>query len=244
MKPHKLYFAIDDSGKIEDPHPCSLYAGILFLSESAREEFLGDYADLVKSMRCSYCRSAKKDCENDCPELKSCNIRMADRKTLLKRIRQEFCFAAVADKARITDIDLKSRQVKRRFLDYSVKMALKSVLRKLLRDHVIDKEDEISLEIHMDRESIVSCGFYDLESSIREELTRGMLKNRVFYHPILKGDTNVSVTYVDSKESFDVQGADILAGTIRKRLLKSESLEEGLKEIRDLAAVAEVVPKR
>ena len=40
-------------------------------------------------------------------------------------------------------------------------------------------------------------------------------------NPIIKGDLNIVITYLDSCKSYVVQAADFLAGTIRKISLKA-----------------------
>lgn len=70
MKHIKLYYAIDDSGKIDDKYEYSVYAGMLFLNSKTRNDFIGKYARLISRIKCNYCSQSKENCDNNCPEIK------------------------------------------------------------------------------------------------------------------------------------------------------------------------------
>ena len=80
------------------------------------------------------------------------------------------------------------------------------------------------------------------EESIRKELHEGMHHNNVFFPPLIKGALTVQIRYRDSKKNFDVQSADILAGTLRRYLIRSETFQEALGRIARIADVIEIIP--
>lgn len=237
-----LYYAIDDSGKIDDPYAYSVYAGVLFLDAGERSQFIRRYGNLVSSMKCHYCLKHPNSCDRQCPEVKSYRISPAHRRRLVNLIKKKHCFVVIADKQRITRINLKDKKTKRRFLDYSLKLVVKSTLKQLIRAGALRPEEDLCLNIHIDNENRASDGIYSFEESIRKELHEGMRQNNMFFRPLITGALVVRIRYQDSRKNYDVQGADILAGTLRRYLIHSSSLSEAMAKIAGIADVAEIVP--
>ncbi len=244
MKYIDLYCAIDDSGKIDDPYPYSVYAGLVFLSERERSSFMARYAHIVSSIQCRYCTKLPMNCDQICPEVKSCRIKPQHRRQLINFIRKKICFIVIADKQNLTQVDLKNKKAKRRFLDYSVKIVIKSVIRELLRRKILCGEDDVCLTVNIDNENRSSDGIYSFQESIRKELHEGMHHNNLFFPPLIRGDLTVHIRYRDSKENYDVQSADILAGTLRRYLIRCETFQEALGRIARIADVIEIIPCR
>ena len=244
MKKIELYFSIDDSGKIDDQYAYSLYAGIVFIDINKRSNFIGKYSRIINSIKCSYCEEKTGYCHNDCPEIKSSNISPEHRRQLLNIIKKEYCFTSVADKNRLTTFNYKNKKSKRRLLDYSVKMGIKSVIREMMKLNILSKNDDVLLVINIDNENRGTDGIYNLQDSIYHEFYCGTTKNGIFYPPIIFGKLKVEVHYQDSKINYDVQGADVLAGTIRRYLIYSHDLPEALSKISKICNVIEFVPRK
>ena len=244
MKYIDIYYAIDDSGKIDDQYAYSVYAGLLFLDNCARSGFIAKYKSRISGIKCKYCPKDKAFCDHDCPEVKSFILRPNDRRMLINMIKKEYCFVAIADKNHITHLNLKNKKTKRRFLDYSVKMVVKATLKELMKLKVISPDDDLCLNINIDNENRGTDGIYDLQNSIQVELSQGMYHNGYFFSPIISGNLVVNVKYCDSKEHFDVQAADVLAGTLRRFLIHSHTFQEALGKINQIANVVEIVPKK
>lgn len=241
MEKKTIYFAIDDSGKIDDQYDYSFYGGLVFLNGSDRSNFIRKYSNVIKSIKCSYCNQDKSVCSNNCPEVKSHNINSKHRRQLLGLIKSELCIATIINKSKISLIDIKNKKTKRRFLDYAIKRVVKSTLLHLLRLHIIDKNDDIAIILNIDNESRSTNGIYDLQQSIYTELFEGVHSNGYFFPPIITGKLSVLVNYRDSRTSYDVQAADILAGTIRRKIIHS-SFQDGVSNIQKYTNIIQVVP--
>ena len=242
MKYIDLYCAIDDSGKIDDPYPYSVYAGLVFLSSRERSSFMARYGHIVSSIRCRYCDKPALECDGVCPEIKSCRIKPQHRRQLINFIRRKLCFIVIADKQNLTHVNFRNKRSKRRFLDYSVKIVIKSVVREMMRREIFTAWDDVCLTLNIDNENRSSDGIYSFQESIRKELHEGMHHNNVFFPPIIKGELTVRIRYRDSKENYDVQSADILAGTLRRYLIRCETFQEALGRISRIADVIEIIP--
>ena len=90
---------------------------------------------------------------------------------------------------------------------------------------------------------------YLVENEINSVILKYILSveksfNGYFFSPIISGNLVVNVKYCDSKEHFDVQAADVLAGTLRRFLIHSHSFQETLGKINQIANVVKIVPKK
>ena len=244
MKYIDLYCAIDDSGKIDDPHPYSVYAGLVLLSHQDRSSFMARYGHIVSSIQCRYCDQQPSACDRICPEIKSCRIKPQHRRQLINFIRRKLCFIVIADKQNLRHVNFKNKRSKRRFLDYSVKIVIKSVVREMMRRQLLTTWDDVCLTVNIDNENRSSDGIYSFQESIRKELHEGMHHNNVFFPPLIKGTLAVVIRYRDSRKNYDVQSADILAGTLRRYLIRSETFQEALGRIARIADVIEIIPEK
>lgn len=241
MEEIELFFAIDDSGKLEDKNVFCVYGGLMFLNSNSRSLFIAKYRALLKKIKCKYRECSQDNCNNDCPEIKSHIISNGDRRQLMNLIKKYYCIVAIIDKNRITKLS-SDKKSKRRFLNYSVKMLVKESIKELLKVNSINVNNNILIKVNIDNETVSSNGRYDLQNSIRQELFKGTNTNGLFFPPILKyGD--VKVTYKDSKSNIDVQAADFLAGTLRRILIHSDNLSDALTQIQKIVNIVVFVPK-
>ena len=75
----------------------------------------------------------------------------------------------------------------------------------------------------IDEQSTKSNGYYNLHDGLLEEL-KYVITNYNYemkIKPIIYSKLEIIITYQDSRKSYVVQSADLLAGTIRRKTLES-----------------------
>ena len=229
-----IYINMDDSGRLVHGEPSELvfvYGGVFFLSLHEQEDFSRQYKALVDLIKPRYCKSFSKDislnkehcathnyqnCMYDCPELKSNMLEPKDRRRLLNFIKRYDTSVAVVSNYKIKDYIFDSKASKGRFKDYIIKREVKRIIENLISQNRLNSHQPVKLILNLDEQSTVSNGYYDLESSIKEELQFGIMNYDygISFPPILSSVT-VKVKYKNSYYNYPVQDADLLVGEVR-----------------------------
>ncbi len=211
----KIYFVIDDSGKIDQKNTYLIYGGFVFLSKSSLESFKCRYQNYVNKIKTHY----KED-----KEIKSNILKYKDRKKFLEDFKSDYSFTLAILNEKLYEDIKKDAKAKGRFIDYGLKRCIKLILKDLIKKGVIKRNDSLELEILIDNQTIKSNGLYDLEKSIQKELTKGMKPIlEASYSPLFK-NIKVHVYYGDSKKSLSIQASDILAGSVRRKMISKEEI--------------------
>lgn len=233
-KVQTIYINMDDSGRLIKGEPDELvfvYGGVFFLSLNQQENFSRQYKALVDLIKPKYCKDYKKDdtldnsfcithnyqnCKYNCPELKSNMLRPQHRRRLLNFIKKYDTSVAVVSNYRVNDYIFDSKASKGRFKDYIIKREVKRIVENLISQNRINSKQPLKLVLNLDEQSTVSNGYYDLESSIKEELQFGIMNYDygISFPPILSSVT-VKVKYKNSYYNYPVQAADLLVGDVR-----------------------------
>src|SRR5690606_27230963 len=102
---------------------------------------------------------------------------------------------------------MENKKSRHRYKDYILKRIIKERIIKFIKLGYIDPSQFISLNIHIDEQLTSSDGYYDLKSSIEEELLYGIynFEYNTFYQPILFGGANIHVKFVDSRYNYLIQ---------------------------------------
>ena len=229
-----VYINMDDSGRLVKGEPNELvfvYGGVFFLSLKEQENFSRQYKALVDLIKPKYCKSFSKNdslnkkhctthnyqnCIYTCPELKSNMLKPHDRRRLLNFIKKYDTSVAVVSNHKIQDYIFDSKASKGRFKDYIIKREVKRIIENLISQNRINSQQPVKLILNLDEQSTVSNGYYDLESSIREELQFGIMNYDygISFPPILSS-VIVKVKYKNSYYNYPVQAADLLVGEVR-----------------------------
>ena len=211
----KIYFVIDDSGKIDQKNTYLIYGGFVFLSKSSLESFKCRYQNYVNKIKTHY----KED-----KEIKSNILKYKDRKKFLEEFKSDYSFTLAILNEKLYEDIKKDAKAKGRFIDYGLKRCIKMILKDLIKKDVIKRNNSLELEILIDNQTIKSNGLYDLEKSIQKELTKGMKPIlEASYSPLFK-NIKVHVYYGDSKKSLSIQASDILAGSVRRKMISKEEI--------------------
>ena len=229
-----IYINMDDSGRLVKGEPNELvfvYGGVFFLSLKEQENFSRQYKALVDIIKSKYCKGFNTDtnleqshcithnynnCKYNCPELKSNMLNPHDRRRLLNFIKKYDTSVAVVSNHKLRDSIFDSKASKGRFKDYIIKREVKRIVETLISQNRINSQKNVKLVLNLDEQSTVSNGYYDLASSIKEELQFGIMNYNygISFPPILSSVT-VIIKYKNSYYNYPVQAADLLVGEVR-----------------------------
>lgn len=241
-----IFICMDDSGKLNANEKICIYSGIVFLDQKNRDVFMNSYKKIVDRIKCKYCKNSKDSCNNSCPEIKSnIGLQRSHRRQLMKLIENQYTYAVIIKNEKVNPKIMADKASRGRYSDYVQKRIIKQIIKNLINMHVIDDHDDLFLHLFLDEQPTVTNGYYDLASSIKEELVYGIFNfnYQKSFDPILFGKFEITLKYRDSKLYYDVQAADIIAGTIRRSLINNEEpREDPLKTIARLADVYLILP--
>lgn len=224
-----IFISMDDSGKLNNNEKYTVFAGVVFTSQKSRDIFINSYRKIIDQIKCKYCKQKRDSCDHNCPEVKSNKMshHPSHRRRLMNLIEREYTYAVVIRNEKLYQYIMRDAASRGRYSDWAQKMIIKHVITDLIAKGVIKADDDIYLHLFLDEQPTITNGYYSLEESITEELTIG-IKNfnygRIFKRT-LTGKFSISLKYRDSKYNYDVQAADIIAGTIH-RILLDENIEQ------------------
>lgn len=231
----EIYINLDDSGKLTNKEQLSVYGGLVFLSKKEKDKFITQYKSIINSIKCDYCTN-KKCCNFYCPEIKNTNIKKKDKRRLMNYIKKYYVVALIIKNDSVYEHIKESKAAKGRFLDYSIRRMIKEIIKSLIKYKSIDPNKPIKLIINIDQQSTKSNGYYNLHDGLLEELKYGIVNYNysVKISPIIFSDLEIKVSYQDSGKSYVVQAADLLAGTIRRKVLDNpENIHQELSKFVD-----------
>lgn len=223
-----IYINMDDSGQLTKSKPDELvfvYGGIFFLSLHEQERFSRQYSSIVNEIKHKYCSNFNANlknctirsiCESKYPELKSSMLKSNDKRRLLNFIKKFNTSVAVVSNYDLKDSIFENKASRGRYKDYVIKREIKKIVEDLISENKIDPTRPVKLILNLDEQTTVSNGYYDLSSSIKEELQFGILNYNygIMFKPILKS-VSIELNYKDSYCSYPVQAADLIVGEVR-----------------------------
>lgn len=220
-----IYINIDDSGKLVDSEKVSIYAGLVFTSKKEKDKFITQYRSIVKDIKCKYCQQDISVCSSnkDCPELKHNMLKPKHNRQLMNYIKKYSVICCIINNNKVYP-NIKNNTASRgRFLDYSLKLLIKQVIKSLIKEERINPNLPIKLIINIDEQTTKTNGYYNLRDGIIEELKYGIFNyNYGFFNvPIVNSDLDVEVCYQKSEKSYLIQASDLVAGTVRRLYLNN-----------------------
>lgn len=203
-----LYFYIDDSGVLHKNDDYFIYAGYVFKSVQERDNAYRRYKSLSNRIRRSLGIKG---------ELKSSHLEPKHKRALFNILKYEHSLAAYVYNKEVYDNIMESKKSRHRYKDYILKRVVKERILKFIQLGYIDPQQFINLRIYIDEQLTASNGYYDLKSSIEEELVYGIsnYNYNTFFPPILSGGANIKVKFLDSKNNYLIQASDVLANRFR-----------------------------
>ncbi len=221
----EIYINLDDSGKLSQKENLCVYGGLVFLSKKEKDKFITQYRKIVNEIKCGYCHHLT--CDKKCPEIKNTNILAKDKRWLMNYIKKYYIVALVIKNDCVYEHIKNDKAAKGRFVDYSIRRMIKEVVKTLIFKKKINPQQSLKIIINIDQQSTKSNGYYNLKDGLVEELKYGIVNYNYASHisPIIMGDLKILVTYQNSLKSYVVQAADLLAGTIRRKMLETNGFD-------------------
>ena len=179
----------------------------------------------MKDIKCKYCQQDISVCSSnkDCPELKHNMLKPKHDRQLMNYIKKYSVICCIINNDKVYP-NIKNNTASRgRFLDYSLKLLIKQVIKSLIKEERINPNLPIKLIINIDEQTTKTNGYYNLRDGIIEELKYGIFNyNYGFFNvPIVNSDLDVEVCYQKSEKSYLIQASDLVAGTVRRLYLNN-----------------------
>lgn len=209
MITQSVYFFFDDSGVLSQHAKIKtfVYAGYVFLSREELEIAKRKYIHANKRIKQQY---------PDLKELKACFLKAKHKRSLLKSIEEYDSVSAIVDISRLYSYILNDKKSICRYKDYVLKRIIKRKLEQLISDGKINQNTNIDIQVNVDEQLTATNGYYDLRSSIFEELRHGITNwdYGSIHSNVFNKDVSVELRYCESKNNYLIQASDILANRI------------------------------
>lgn len=216
-----IYINLDDSGKLSEKEKVAIYGGIVFLDKKEKDKFITQYRSIVNNLKCKYCH---KSCLlGNCPELKHSNLKNSDRRRIINYIKKYTVVACIINNEKVYNHIISNKASRGRYCDYALRRTIKEIIIGLIKERRIDPYKPIKIILNIDEQTTKSNGYYNLKEGLIEELKYGITNFNygANYEPIVFSDLDIILSYQKSDKSFAVQAADLVAGTVRRRVLIS-----------------------
>ena len=231
-----IYIYMDDSGKISNHEEIAIFAGIVFSTNEEKSTFYNKYNSILKDVKCDYCPQNTSVCDSKCIEIKgNGSLSNSDRRRFIQLSKQFKTFATVIFNRNIFPEIRNNASSKGRFIEYSQRRVIKSIVEHLINDNVIDPQQDLCININIDEMPTKSNGYYSLEDGIYEELAVGILNFDYGkqFPKVIYGNLKVKVVYKDSKYDLGIQMADIIANSIHRAFVFNSNWFETKKYLTD-----------
>ncbi len=227
-----IYINLDDSGKLTKKEDICVYSGMVFLTKREKDKFITQYRKIVNEIKCNYCHFQKDDCLNKCPEIKNTNIKPSDKRRIMNYIKKYFIVSLVIRNNMIYDYIMESKASKGRYIDFTLRVLIKGIIEELIKLGKVDPYKPLKVIINIDQQTTKSNGYYNLHDGLIEELLHGISNYNYLkkFKPILFSELELEISYQDSGKSYVVQGADLLAGTVRRKCIDSLNENKSMNE--------------
>ncbi|MFR3239216.1 MAG: DUF3800 domain-containing protein [Acutalibacter sp.] len=204
-----VYFFFDDSGVLSQHEKIKtfVYAGYVFLSSEEKEVAKRKYINANRKIKPQY---------PDLEELKACSLKPKHKRALLNSVEEYDSVSAIVNISRLYSHVLNDKKSICRYKDYVLKRIVKRKLELLIADGRIKCNQDIYIQVNVDEQLTATNGYYDLRSSIFEELRHGIANwDYGVVHPnVFDKDVLVDLRYCESKKNYLIQASDILANRI------------------------------
>ncbi|MBQ9065700.1 MAG: DUF3800 domain-containing protein [Blautia sp.] len=236
----QIYINLDDSGKLTTKEKISVYGGLVFFSKAEKDKFITQYRSIIDSIKCKYC-DHRNNCNHSCPEIKNTNIESKHKRRIMNYLKKYYVVALVINNQKVYGHIINDKAARGRFSDYSLRRMIKTIVKRLIQSNSINPWDSLKIIINIDEQSTKSNGYYNLHDGLMEELKYGISNYNysAIFPPIIYGDLSIDVSYIDSANSYVVQAADLMAGTIRREAI--DALENNKNIYEELSKIAQFV---
>lgn len=207
----KINFYIDDSGVLHKNEPSGIfvYAGLCFIDDDQKQDASRRYHAVAKQI---------KDNAHINGEVKANKILPKYKNSLFSTISSESLLYLKCKNSRMKSYVLSNKKSIHRFKDYALKRIIKEKIIRCVDQGLINTNEDIVINIMVDEQGTATNGYYDLQSSIYEELAVGITNfdYGTFFPPIFTNGTKVDVhvQFCDSEKNTLIRAADIVANRV------------------------------
>lgn len=221
-----IYIYSDESGVFDNKHyEYFVYGGLIFLNKKDKNNTTNKYISVEKKIR--QIMNLSSDIEIKASFLHD-NIKY--KRWLYNVLSKCYKFGVVIKQKEVYSSIYKTKESKRRHLDYAFKRALKDELLFLESNNVLTLTNIENVNIFVDEHTTATDGIYDLKESIINELKYGTynMQFNTFYQPIIPSLKCLKLEFTDSKKSILVRASDIIANKIYSDMLKNRTIQQSL----------------
>lgn len=209
----KIYAYADESGTFDQVNnDLFVYGGVLVPGKEAKDVIERRYIAVENDIR-RYSDTLGAD-----DETKASALTMKERKRLYQVIEASPCyqFGVIVDQSRLRPNVFATKGSKQRYLDWALKMGLKTGVLAMIKDGVVSRERISKISVFVDEHSSSTSGKYNLRDSINEEFRHGMYGPQgAFHEPVLSPEfPEIPVSYLDSRKATLIRAADVTANWI------------------------------
>lgn len=219
-----IYIGIDDSGQLNNKESYFAYGTVVLFGQKEINQFTNGYRCLRNEIWC-------KDCYKDVDELKGYTLELDDKIRLLNVIYKYNTAGLFVNNSEISKEEILSKPASGgRYKDYILKLLIKDVFIKAIRDKKINPHSPVNLIIRIDDQATKTDGIYSLEEGIYEEFKVGISNFNYGFKttPILFDEFHLNIKYSDSKNNLLVQAADLVAHDVwRHKMFNNFNLKVG-----------------
>lgn len=219
----RITIFMDDSGVLCQNDAIVIYGGLVFTDQNNIDIFTRKYKKVISEIKCSHCWHSNGTCRNHCPEIKFTNTNKNAKhiRRIQNLLSQEHLFFTAVSNMRLYPEILASKKARGRYKDYAQKLMVKQICRTLIQETNIDPKQDVEIILNCDQDTSATSGLYSIEESIVEELRHGISNWNygIRFDPIFMGEVKAVKHSCVSKNTYLIQAADFVAGSVRKDIL-------------------------
>lgn len=208
----RIFIYSDESGVFDKKHnDIFVYGGLILLSKEQKEEAAQRYSHAKKTVREKLSFNPKK-------EVKATTIPTKYRPVLYKSMKAYIKFGVVIRQKSVHDKIYVNKKTKQRFLDYAYKRGVKSCLRRLINEKIIEPDDVEEIYVFADEHTTATDGRYELRESLEMEFKIGTFNFNweKFFPPLFPKLKVVNLSLCNSESQTLIRAADIIANKLLK----------------------------
>lgn len=236
---NELLIYMDDSGKLNKNENCCIYGGLFFYNKSDYINFINKYKSIIKDLQLKYYNKTNVEIKG------TTKLKSKDTRRIYNLLKKQNLFGVFIDNHSLYNFIINDKASRGRYIDYAQKRIIKKIMITLIKEHILNINKDIKLNIKIDQSKTKSNGYYNLRDSIYEELVNGISNfdyNSVL-KPILNKDLIINIRYYNSKYNYGIQASDFIAHLLHKNYEEKIKYQKEIKNILNYINVVLFLPK-
>lgn len=210
-----LYIYSDESGTFDARNnDYFIFGGLIILGKQQKDDAVRKYAHVEDVIR------TVKKTKN---ELKACYLSNELKGKVYRSLKGLFRFGVIIHQKDLHPEVFHNKRHKQRYLDFAYKIGLKKAIKHLLDIGVIPKDIHV-IHVYCDEHHTCTDGIYELKEALLNEFKNGTFNSNYecFYEPIFQHLNEVELYFCDSKLTYLIRAADIIANHFYHLALEGE----------------------